>query len=106
MCYISKSSCFITYSLVYISTDRYAEAEQHLHQWLNIASEIGDQNSSTIAQWHLGKLAAKHEDLPRAIELMQKRVDFEQTIGHPDAVEHVEYVNALRQRLRESQTGS
>ena len=92
--------------LVYISTDRYAEAEQHLHQWLNIASEIGDQNSSTIAQWHLGKLAAKHEDLPRAIELMQKRVDFEQTIGHPDAVEHVEYVNALRQRLRESQTGS
>ncbi len=92
--------------LVYLDTGRYADAEQHFQQGLSIASEIGNQDSSTTAQWNLGDLAEKRGDLARAIELMQKRVDFKQAIGHPDAVEQAEYVNALRQRLRESQASS
>ena len=45
-------------------------------------------------------LLEKKGELPRAVELMQVRVDFLRTIGHPNAKKAAAIVERIRQKLK------
>jgi hypothetical protein len=69
-------------------------------QDLAVAREIGDRQGETITSWNLGLAYEQLGDIASAIEAMQRHVDYEREIGHPDAVPHAAMVEALRQRLQ------
>ena len=65
-----------------------------------ITRQIGDRLGEANACWNLGGLLVQQGELPRAVELMQVRVDFLRAIGHPDAEEAATVVEQIRQKLK------
>jgi len=49
--------------------------------------------------WNLGLLLEQQGELSRAIEMMQVRVDYLRSIGHPGAEKAAAYVEQIRQKL-------
>jgi tetratricopeptide (TPR) repeat protein len=68
-----------------------------------IAGEVGDKHGEANDSWNMGLLLEKQGDFLRAAELLQVCVDFEQSIGHPNAKDDAEYVERVRQRAQNSQ---
>lgn len=63
--------------------------------------EIGGRQGEANASLNLGLLLEAQEDLRRAAELMEVRVDFLRTIGHPDAVKAAAKIKGFLLRLDE-----
>jgi len=82
----------------YFSLGEVGRALEHCEQALAIAREIGDRRGEAFRSWNLA-LAYEDTDPARAIELMQVCVDYERSIGHPDAETHAARVAAIRQRI-------
>ena len=72
---------------------------EHYEQTLAIAREIGDRLGEASACWNSGLIYEGEGDLGRAADLLQVRVDYERSIGHPDAEKHAAHVAALRARI-------
>ena len=78
------------------------EAQQALSLYqaqLQLAGEIGDRLGASIANWNMGVLYEEQGDLAQAIAAMQRCVDYEREIDHPDAAPDAARVAALRQKL-------
>ncbi len=67
-------------------------------QALEIHRAIGDQRGEALDLWHLGIQLEKREP-KQAAELMQRRVDYEREIDHPDSEKHAVRVEEIRARL-------
>lgn len=61
------------------------QAIESYEQALGIAREMRDRSSEANSCWNLGLAYAKRGDYARAAEMMQVRVAYRQSIGHPDA---------------------
>jgi tetratricopeptide (TPR) repeat protein len=70
---------------VYSDLGEYQQARSYYEQQLTIAHELGDQRGESIASWNLGELLAQQGDRVQAESLLQFCVDYERSIGHPDA---------------------
>ncbi|HVF60215.1 MAG TPA: tetratricopeptide repeat protein [Thermoanaerobaculia bacterium] len=68
-------------------------------QDLAIAREIGDRSVEASTSWNLGLVLKQEGELARAAGFMQVRVDYERSIGHPDAEEHAARLATLRARI-------
>ena len=66
---------------------------------IELSRSIQDRRLEAAGCWQLARVYERMENLPRAIELMQVRVDYEREIGDPDAEKHAAELAALRARL-------
>lgn len=67
---------------------------------LLIAREIGGRQGEAIDSWNFGLALEEQGELARAVELMQVRVHYLHTIGHPEAVQRAAELERLQQQLR------
>lgn len=85
--------------VAYQSLGEPRRAIEHYEQQLAIAREIGDRRGEAIACWNSGLIYRRAGDFARGADLMQIRVEYEQSIGHPDAEKHAALVAALGARI-------
>lgn len=76
-----------------------AAAEHSYRLALQRAQEAGEQRVAAIAGWNLALRLEQRGDLAGAAELFQRCVDYERSIGHPDAEADAAYLHQLRERL-------
>jgi hypothetical protein len=67
-------------------------------QALAIHRETGDRRSEAITAWNLGHAYAQQGDVARGLELMQLTVDYEYSVGHPNAEKDAQLLEGLRHR--------
>jgi tetratricopeptide (TPR) repeat protein len=85
--------------IVYRHLGETRQAIEHYEQNLVITREIGDRRGEANASWNLGLVLEKEGQLTRAADLMQACVDYERSIGHPDAEKDADRVAALHARI-------
>ncbi len=68
-------------------------------QALAIRRKIDDRQGEAINSWNLDSIYEEQGDLRRAVQLMQVCVDYERSIGHPDAEKHAALVEKIRRRM-------
>ncbi len=64
-------------------------------QSIQIAREVGDQAGEVRTNWRKGELLMAAGQLAEGIALMQKRIVYEEKIGHHDAARHAQQLAAL-----------
>jgi hypothetical protein len=53
-----------------------------------------------LASWNLGLCLGESGSLASAVAAMQVRVDFERSVGHPDADKHAAAIDELLSQLK------
>ena len=91
---------------VYSNLGDSPRAIEYYERQLVIVREIGDRRGEALGSWNLGDEYAKQGDLSRAIAAMQVCVDYERTIGHPDAEKDAARVDSLRAQLEDDEAPS
>lgn len=96
---------------IYLQQSEWEAAREKFEHSLALAQEIGDQRGASVSGWNLGILIEQQsttpdspaqisrDELARAVELMQARVTYEQSIKHPAAEEHASHLASMRERL-------
>jgi len=72
------------------------DARKYFEACLCLAREIGDKRLEASVCWNLGNLATETDDWEQAIEYIGVSVAYEQSIHHPDAQRHAQYLGFLR----------
>ncbi len=68
-------------------------------QSLAIARAVGDRQTEAVIGWNFGLAYEKDGDLVRAITHLQARVDYECSVGHPEADAHAKHVADVKTYL-------
>lgn len=75
------------------------QAEHSYRTALERALEAGEQRVTAIVGWNLALRLEQRGALAAAAELFQRCVDYERSVGHPDAEADATYLEQLRARI-------
>lgn len=102
----SEANALNNLGIVYAKLGEIPTAIDYYEQSLLIVQALGNRLNAARTHWRLGQLLEQQGDLARAVALLQKCVEYEHAIGHPNATNDAAYVAALQQRIIGNLPGS
>lgn len=89
--------------LDYVRLEDYSSAESCYIQRIDLAVQNNDSAGAARGEWNLGEVYARQGRLAEAVEHMQRCVDWERSVAHPDTETDITVVNQLKKQLSSDQ---
>lgn len=85
--------------LDYVCLENFPSAEACFMERIGLAVQNNDLAGAARGEWNLGELYARQGRLVEAVEHMQRCLDWEISVGHPDMDADETVINQLRKQL-------
>jgi hypothetical protein len=85
--------------MIYTAAEIWPQGMACFELGLGIVLELGQRAGEADLCWLMGEALARQGELERAVELMQRRVDYRREVGHLRADQDAARVDQLRKEL-------
>ncbi len=90
----------VDYAEVLLAAGQVRQALEIAQEAYTLAQQLQYRRAEALAAWHLGQAYAQLGNYKEACSLLRKRVNYERTIGHPDAEKHAREVEQVCRKAK------